>query len=331
MSRNITVDDIIDELRSLTDEFNEDQLQAERDILPELNRAQERAYQVLSRVYPEPLLTYVEVTGVTGYEYEFPEDIFMDKIKRVEFMLPNKSMISWCERVTIPILTKFFSMQSTQAPSCHVLFSRKMRFNAPADGNNIMRIWYLRGVDQLTESIGRITNITSNSFIMADVASTFDPTIAEGDLDQYFNVVDGQTGLVKASFQILSYASGNEIFIKSVPDRSIVLNRPISNSIATPITSIETGFSIGVDDYICPISGTCVLQFFDAAHTFIVQTATATLKRKLGYAYDADQTLGKDFEAELNKTYMGRQRVTRVKHGNSSWVQRSNRFFFRRV
>ena len=70
MSRNITVDDIINELRSLTDEFNEDQLQAERDILPELNRAQERAYQILSRVYPEPLLTYVEVTGVTGYEYE---------------------------------------------------------------------------------------------------------------------------------------------------------------------------------------------------------------------------------------------------------------------
>jgi len=46
MSRGFTITDIIDEVRSLTDESNEVQLDSTADILPSLNRAQEKAYQI---------------------------------------------------------------------------------------------------------------------------------------------------------------------------------------------------------------------------------------------------------------------------------------------
>jgi hypothetical protein len=101
----------------------------------------------------------------------------------------------------------------------------------------------------------------------------------------------------------------------------LVVNREISTDLAN--------IGVAADDYICPVRGTCVLYFGDAFHAFIIQYAVAELKRKMGYAYDADQNLLKDFESELKKTYMGRSPQLRITHNNPNWLKGSQRRFYR--
>ena len=47
-----TVDTLVEEVRALTNELNQDSLQTARDILPALNRAQDHMMTILATHYP---------------------------------------------------------------------------------------------------------------------------------------------------------------------------------------------------------------------------------------------------------------------------------------
>jgi hypothetical protein len=170
--------------------------------------------------------------------------------------------------------------------------------------------------------------VAGGALYLTELDPDFNP--ASSDLNQYFNIVDGSTGLIKATCQIKSWNGSDEIKIKSIPDRSSVLGRTINTSIpANSPVGLSNG-DVTPDDYICGIKGTCVIPFYGDLHMFVRQWATAELKRKLGYAYDVDQNLLKDFEVELKKTYMGRQQKLRIEHTNPNWRLNMFKGFWRR-
>jgi len=197
-----------------------------------------------------------------------------------------------------------------------------MRFCAPPDGSKNLRIWHLREIDPLVKPIGRIFSVDSanNTVYISDVDEDFDVT--SSDLSEYINIIDGQTGEIKASCQIRSWDEVETMQFKTTSDRSSVLNRTISTDLSE--------ISLGADDYICPIKGTCVLFFSDAVHSFVVQYVVAEMKRKMGYSYDVDQNLIKDFEVDLRKTYAGRDQKMQIKRSNPNWMRSSRRIFSRR-
>jgi hypothetical protein len=124
------------------------------------------------------------------------------------------------------------------------------------------------------------------------------------------NIIDGQTGLVKGSFQVKTM-DAETITIKTSPQRSSVYNRTISTTLA--------GITINAGDYLASIKGTCVLPFFDLMHTFVVQYAVAEVKRMLGYAYDVDQQLVNTFQVDISKAFGGREGGITIKRRNSNW------------
>ena len=318
MSRYVVVDDIVNEIRSLTDEENTIQLETDLDILPSLNRGQEKAYQILSRVHQDPIKTYQEVS-VTSKEYTLPENIWEDKIVRLEWF-SSYTAIQPCDRVDLSLLASYDNrLRLVPAPSMYTVFGRTVRFNGTPDGTQTLRIWYLREIDPLVVSDGRITNIdeANNKIYVADVNSDFDPS----ELTSFVNLIDGQTGLVKGTMEIKSWNGSDTVVFRTVPSRTKVFNRTIDTDIST--------LSIESDDYICSVKGTCVLQFFDAVHSFIVQYTTAEMKRKLGFSYDVDQKLIQDFEEDLRRTYQGRPRNLRISNTNPNWITSGRRRFIR--
>jgi hypothetical protein len=323
-----TVDDTINEIRSLTDEYNANQLDSDVDILPSLNRAQEKAVKILSRVYPDPILNWRDLGAVNTREIQMDEDLFEDKIVRLEWFSSGARIIpTECQRVSIRLLSQHEEGNSSvPAPDVYAIYGRTIRFNGVPMGTNNLRIWYVRDVDQLVRPWGRITDIneSTQTIYLGEVSTAFAPltTVVQGDWVRCFNVIDGQTGEVKGSFEVASWNDTDTLVIKTTGlSRATVLNRTIGTTLA--------GLDIGEDDYICHVKGTCVQYFFDAFHAFCVQYATAELKRKLGYAYDADQTLLKDFEVELGKTYMGRTPAMRIIQNNPNWLKGARRRFYR--
>ena len=327
MSRGRIVDDMIDEIRSLTDEYNSNQLSDLSDILPSLNRGLEKGIKVLTRVFPDPILNYVEVPAVSTKEISLPENIWEDKVLRTEWISSGTNVIpKECQLVGIRLLSQHETgAMAVDRPDCYSMYERKMRFSGLPNGRATLRIWYIREVDSLVKSYARITDLdeASGTLYIGEASTDFDPTtgVTQGDWNRCINVVDGQTGIIKGSFEVGSYNGSDTIVINASRTRTIVLNRDIGT------TLVDMG--INADDYICPVRGTCVLYFFDALHVYCIQYAVAELKRKLGYAYDADQALLKDFESELKKTYMGRSLGLRIAQNNPNWLRGSQRRFYR--
>ena len=322
MSRGLTVNDLADELRSLLDEFNDSNLDIERDVLPVFNDAQLVAFGVLARSYPEPLLTPIDVTVTSGtLTVELPESLFGDSVKEVEWVDPNNfDRPSKCDLVLIRKLSQNHSSSSVDAPRMFGIHGRNIRFNQPASGRKTLRIWALREPDQLLCPFGRILNVdeVNNILYLTDVSTSYDVT--SGDYS-YVNIIDGQTGLIKGSVQILEWDDVDTARIKLTPDAALVMGKPVNGDISSAMR----------DDYLCFIKGTCVLQFSDVIRNFIKQYAIDRIKRnKLGYPYDVDNKLTDDFRKEMKKAYMGRMSALRVWHNNPNWLQFNRLRYYRR-
>jgi hypothetical protein len=328
MSRGLISDDIINEVRALCDEYDTDQL-PDTDIYASLNRGMEKSTKILSRVYPDPIMQYIEISLPSTREIDLPENIWGDKIIRMEWYDPNNARVipTECQKVSVRLLAEQSQyLGESQIPLAYAIHGRTIRFCATPSGKRSLRIWNIREIDKLVKTHARITDLdTTNGILyLGEVSSSFDPfgTVVQGDWNSYINIVDGQTGIVKGTFQIKSWDETDTLEIKlASPDRSLVLNRPIDTSLSTT--------DINADDYICPIQGTCVLYFCDEVHAYIVQYATAECKRRLGYAYDADQNLLREFEIELKKTYQGRSLSLRIVQNNPNWMKGARRQFYR--
>jgi hypothetical protein len=322
MSRGLTVNDLAEELRSLLDEFNDSNLDIERDVLPVFNDAQLMAYGVLARSYPEPLLTPIDVPVTSGtITVELPESLFGDALREVEWIdASDYDRPQKCDRVLIRKLSQNHASATVDAPRMHAIYGRNIRFNQPASGRKTLRLWALREPDQLLSPFGRILNVdeTNNILYLTDINTDYDVT--SGDYS-YVNIIDGQTGLIKGTVQILEWDDVDTARIKTVPDAATVMGKPVNGD----ISSAER------DDYLCFIRGTCVLQFSDVIRNFIKQYAIDRIKRnKLGYPYDVDNKLVDEFRKEMKKAYMGRMSAFRVWHNNPNWLQFNRLRYYRR-
>jgi len=322
MSRGLSVNDLADELRSLLDEFNDSNLDIERDVLPVFNDAQLVAFGVLSRSYPEPLLTPVDITVTSGTTtVPLPEAIFGDSLREVEWIDPNNyDRPRTSDQVILRKLSQNYASSIVAAPRMHSIYGRNIRFNQPASGQYTLRLWILREPDQIIKPFGRIlnTDLTNNILYLTDTDTEYDVT--SGD-NSYVNIIDGQTGLIKGTVQILEWDEADTARIKLIPDSTTVMGKPVNGD----ISSAER------DDYLCFIKGTCVLQFSDIIRNFIKQYAIDRLKRnKLGYPYDVDNKLVEDFKKDMKRAYMGRMSSLRIWHNNPNWLSFNRSRYFRR-
>lgn len=317
-----TVESLVDEIRQQLDEDNTDSIDTNADILPALNRAQKYAFDILARKYPEPLLRYTTLTLTANVaEYPIPEDVFEDRIQKLEVAMPSGSLSQYSEveRRSYRDITSLESTTNAASPRFYVIFGRTIRLIPAPSGAYNIRMWSLRNPEKLVLPQGRITVVnTTDNYVTVDSAG--DSLTTETDqLGSYVNFIDGQTGEIKGSAQI-RILSGGRITFRTSPLRSTVLGRTISSSL--------TSLGLEVDDYIAPIQGTCVPYFSEPVSNFLIEYSVAALKGKLEGDSNSLQSLLESLEKQVERTWVGREQQLRVKRKSNSW-NRSLRLFRR--
>jgi hypothetical protein len=163
---------------------------------------------------------------------------------------------------------------------------------------------------------------TGSNYIRVDSVGD-DLTTNVDDLNSYVNLVNGQTGEIKATLQIQNI-DDDKITFKSSPSRTTVFNRTVSAGLSTVTETIEQ------DDYICTVHGTCVAYFGDATTNFILSMAGFELQKKLGTATGLEKDLVDKFEKQLERQWTHRENTARVNKRNQIWSIPYRRWFTRR-
>lgn len=239
-SQIITVNDLIDEARSMLDEDNRTSVSDAEDILPALNRAQNYAANILSRHYESPMLRWTTVNTVSGQdEYFIPENAFEQRIEKVEVQVNN--LFYPVKRISYRDISLFESPTGTTSavPYYYAVIADRYRILPRANAAYDLRVWYLEEPPQLVKSQGRINIVnTSGNYVIVDSIGD-DLTTESDNLNSYVNIVDAQTGKRKASYQIQNI-SGNKITFKTSPTRTTVLNTSIDTSMVTANLLVNT-------------------------------------------------------------------------------------------
>ena len=328
-SQIITVDDLIKDCRSLLDEDNRASVKDDEDILPALNRAQNYASNILSRHYESPMITNVEVETVAGQEqYIIPEDAFEQRVEKVEIKV-NQVYYS-LKRIDYRDISSYDNRNSTSTPYYYCVIGTEFRLLPASNGNYPLRIWYSKDPAPLVKQQGRINIVNAaNNYVIVDNIGD-DITTESDQLASYVNVIDAQTGIRKATFQIKNI-NGNQITFKTTPLRSSVLNINIDsdiNSLLLNDGSPGPDLVIQPDDYICLIQGSCVPFFKKPFSNFLIQYAVGEIRSKLGEQTDMDKRTLEELEKQVERSWVGREQSLRVKKSNEIWGLRNKRRFW---
>lgn len=300
-----TVAEIADSVRARIDELNRDTIDTERDIVPALNRGLEYAVDIYARYYPDPFLAYTALPLTSStQEYPLPEDVYEDRIVRLEIKTANNTYQE-VQRVSYKDITDFEADSPTNSPWYYAVIGRKIRLVPPPSGTYPARVWYIKNPDQLVLPQGRITlvNEANNYVVVDEIGSTL--TTEADQLTSFVNIINGRTGEVKGSFQISLLDDGRINFRTVVsPGREEVLGKTINTSM------VDLG--IQPDDYVCVVSGTCVPYLASPTTNFLIQYSVAELSRQLGInSVEEEQVLAK-FEEQVKRTWSGREPTTRI-------------------
>jgi len=331
-SQIITVDDLIDEVRSMLDEDNRSTVSDAADILPALNRAQNYAANILARHYESPMLRWKTVTPVSGQdEYDIPEDAFEQRIEKVEVKVNN--LFYPVKRIDYRDISLFEAPQSSSAnvPYYYAVVNNRFRVLPKANPTYPFRIWYLEEPPRLVKSQGRINIVnTSGNYVIVDSAGS-DLTTESDNLNSYINIIDAQTGKRKASYQVQNI-SGNKITFKTSPTRTQVLNTAIDTGMTTLLVNEDADnqgadVTIEPDDFVCVIKGACVPFFKKPFSNFLVQYAIAEIRRKLGGPADQERQVLADLEEQVERSWVGREHTLRVEKTNQRWNTPIRRYY----
>lgn len=318
-----TVDSLVEEIRSQLDEQNRDSVDTDADILPALNRAQDYAFDIYARKYPEPILqtsTLLLVSQVQ--EYEIPEDVFEDRILKIEIAIPSGTGSTYAEvqQISFRDLSNYESTSSTNIPIYYAIYGRKIRFVSPPTGIYTARMWSLKSPEKLVLSQGRITVLNDvSNYVVVDSAGSSLTTEAD-QLGSYVNVVDGQSGEIRGSLQIQSLNSNNRLVFRTSPQREVVLNREVTGDLSS--------ITVQLDDYIAPITGSCVPYFSSPTTNFLIQYAVAEISRKLGGDSAQEEKVLEKFEKQVERTFAGRPSKLRVTKRSTVWGVPVRRWFW---
>lgn len=319
MARRLTTEDLISEVRSMIDESNLVSVKDDEDIIPALNRAQDAAANILARHYESPLLAYKEVTLTAGeQEFDIPEEAFEERVEKLEVRV--NSLYYPVKRIDYRDISAYETIAKTNIPYYYAVVGNKIRLVPNTTGVYSFRLWFLQDPEPLVKSQGRVVKVSDDkSYVILDRLGP-DVTVDNSELNCYVNIVDGQTGRVKGTLQVVNI-QGNRVYFKSAfagSERTTVLNKTLAT--AVPAT-------VEPDDFLCLIHGTCVPVMKKPFSNYLIQFAVAEMQRKLGGPADMELRVKQDLEAVVERSWVGRETSLRVARVNRNWALPPRRFF----
>lgn len=310
MARSLTTRQLILAVRSLIDETNEAEIDDTLDILPSLNRGFDDAMDVLARKYPDALIQSKELSLADGPGgiFELPEDAFQERLEKVEARL--NGYYSELTRIDYRDVSQYDLPNTTSGPYYYCIVASEFRVLPQPSGIDGLRIWYVPEQGPLVQEYGRIAIIGTESLPivksyvrLTDVEDADQVSEDETSLKSYVNLIDHRTGRIKATLQISSITN-NKLVFKPVPTRSVVQGRTVVGQLPA---------SAEIDDYLCPVDGTCIPPMRSPLNNFLSTYASAELKAlKLDGDPQVVMAQLKKFEERIEKTWVRRESSTRV-------------------
>jgi hypothetical protein len=318
MARSLTTRQLLSGVRSLIDEMNEAEIDDELDLLPSLNRGLDDAVDILARKYPDALIKPLDVdlnSGVNGL-FDLPKDAFQERLEKVEAQL--NGYYSEVQRIDYRDITPYDVPSSSSTPYYYAVIGSQYRLVPPPASVQGLRIWYIPEVGPLVKEYGRITVTgvdnslpTQRSYVR--VTDVVDPTQVSQDvstLESFVNLIDHRTGRIKATLQIASI-SGSKLIFSASPTRTMVQGRTVVGALPA---------SAELDDYLCPVDGTCIPPMRSPLSNFLITYASAEIKA-LKLDGDPNVVLAqlKKFEERIDRTWVRREQSLRVGKSSRNW------------
>lgn len=322
MARVPSTTDLIQEVREQSDEFN---VAAKSDdaIVRVLNRGLRFVSSELARTWEEPLIAragYDPSKYNPAVGFDLPDDIFEDRITYVQVDTP-----------AAPTTVQFRSY--TQVTALNIRGSRsfvpvaayqkgRALFLVPQPGASYsILVDYVRLPDPVVKPIGRITavDLVGDAVSVSDLAEDLVSSDVTSQL-AYVNLVDGLTGVIKATRQV-QLIQGERLGFRASPSRTTVEGRHVTGAFTTDGPFDLNGApDVSIGDYLCPVDGTCVLQLGLMFNSYLVQYAVGEISRSLG---DATALLSKQIsdrgEQAARQQRAGRPAIMRVKNRSKTW------------
>lgn len=313
--KRLTTGALIREIRDLVDETNTSAV-TDDEIVASLNRASDRVADILAKHYNAPLLTsLVQATGSTA-ALAIPEDALEQRVQKMEFRPQGGSWTQLLE-VSVDVIHNYEqTIQSSRSyPQYYYIVGQEVvLLPGPAIAGQL-RMWYLRDPAPLVKELGRITVRSApgggTPYVVLDEVEADAPLSAQGDeLESFVNLVDKDSGRIKATLQVQAL-DDTRVTFRTVPTRSVVQGLTVVSSLPADLE---------VDDYACPVQGTCVPLFKKPASNYLVQYAAADVSvNKLGGDPGILLAQVSKMEEDVSRTYAGRPNKTRVKNRSNSW------------
>lgn len=322
------VDSIIEEVRLICGESNvggvEDAL-----ILRLLNSAQEEAAQLLSRMYPEPLLTYIDIPLTASPDYSIPENCFEGRVLKCEVITSTSSGAYPMTRrdYNDDIISAYSSVSTSQIPEAWIQIgtTNSVRvFPVPYAGATL-RMWYCKKPDDLVVSQGKIKSLPSGGVSIELDALGEDITSNQDEDGSHLSVIDGQTGTRKAILEVSSVSTTTRVVTFNLtPLTTVIEGEPV---VAPDFTTQK----IAVGDYVCLAPYTCLPSIRAPLIRYIVQYATAMVQTQLGADHAVQFQMLQKLQKFVESMDTGKQSHRRVKLNSEAFGSTNgNRFSFPR-
>lgn len=307
-----TVDDLVNQVRDQLDEANTEDV-SNTDILQSLNRAQRKAANILARRYPDFFIASTDVTTTATDTYDVPEAAFG---RRIEHVTVVRNQLEYkLDRISYRDIYRYTSTSTTAVPRVYAFKGRSYVVKPTPSSGLTLRLWYAAAPETMVLGQGRITSVnTASTYVLVDALGS-DLTTSTDALGAFVNIVDAQTGKIKATLQINSLDTSTKRvnFKTSGLSRSSVYNR----TIGTTLTSL----GVTEDDYVCAIQGTCVPDLPDSCLDYTVQYAVTEIRRRMGEPVQDEAAALKALEDDIERQWAGRELVHRVRNKSRHWAR----------
>lgn len=317
MARSLTTRKLIEAIRSLIDEDNEAEIDDVLDLLPSLNRGLDDATDILVRKYPDALIKPldVELSEGEGGLFPIPEDAYQERLEKVETNV--NGYYSEIKRIDYRDITLYDTPQSTASPYYYAVIGPEYKLVPSPSGISKLRIWYIPEPGPLVFEYGRITFINAtNGTPYVRLTDIDDPAAISTDiksLESFVNVVDGRSGRIKATLQVANIINSQVLFSTN-PDRTLVQGRKVASALPA---------DIALDDYICPVDGTCIPPMRSPLTNFLIAYVTAEIKAlKLDGSPSVVMEVLSKFEERIERTWVRREHSLRIGKSSRIWSPR---------
>lgn len=275
-----TTKELVQQVREQISEANDTRISTSQ-ILSALNRAYDDSWDIMSRLYPDPIIEFFDIYPDAEGKIALPDNVFEDRIVLVEYAINGTTTEGFRTKITetdnyndLGVINNI----SGSVPYVYAIVGRDIQL-APARGVSKYncRVWYASAPLPLVLDQGRIQTIDrdNNYIVVDDLTNTIegitpiDPSNAYG---KYVNFVDSETGEYKATMQVESI-SGNKLTFKSTPTRASVFNLIVVGEIPDDVV---------LDDVISEVKGSGVLYFKRPISNYIIQYSVNEIQRSLG-------------------------------------------------